>query len=396
MTFLLQLLVAGAAPDVTCARNGSSPAAWIDVPTFWINLDSNRPRADLMRAQLAVALAPGTCAVRVPAVHVSAVRRLTEGSPLLRERGGALFRGAWPPDGNASSAPQPVATREIEVAVMASHLRAIHAAAATGAAAFLILEDDAILVDAELPRHTFLPPQRAALLASALARAMPAGWSLGALNVIAFKRSWQQMEAIWRAAMRDRARQSVGADSPIVAIDPTLLNGQEPAGCPLQIWGAGGYLVSASGAAQIRALWPIADAEPNGRSDSLQLDLSRVCWSFPHQSAPCKRNVPRLQRPMINLHSDVCLLYYAAAGPALDATTAATVRGSAEHLRLRRQAEARGEVLRTYVLMPPPIIQAGGQGGIGAASAMSHPETADLHRWSRHSARQAWRLLLLP
>lgn len=380
-------------PDIVCGTR-TSPGAWIDLPTFWINLESNRARADAMRAQLAVALLPGACATRVPAVHTSMIWRFTSGTALLREEGGGLFRGQWP------SEAQQVSVREVEIAVMASHLRAIHAGAAAGAPAFLVLEDDAMITGA-LSRESLHPTQRAAFYASALARAMPLGWSMGALNVIAFKRVWLRMRALWNATMAERRRRRRSLDvqhvarsnlsSPVVAIDPVLLQGEREreAGCPAQLWGAGAYLTSAQGAATVLRLWSVIDLHPHDSATSLAVDFSRVCWSFPHQSRACKRNVPRLVRPMVNLHADVCLLYHTAAGPALDFATAASVRDNKTLLDLRAKAADRGEALRTFVLTPPPVIQ----GRVGK-EMMSHPETADLHEWSRYSSHRFWDALV--
>ena len=119
-----------------CGRSTAGRLSWIDVPTYWINVDYAVERAARMHAQLSEALLPGACATRVPAVLKADVPDVITGN--------IFFANAERPSELRFKSPS---TRELEIAVMSSHLKAIwmaHRADPRREAVCLVLEDDVL------------------------------------------------------------------------------------------------------------------------------------------------------------------------------------------------------------------------------------------------------------
>jgi len=179
------------ADEPTCAVGAAREGAWIDVPTFWINVDSAVERSERMRAQLRDALLPGTCATRVPAVTVAQLGQTVRGGLLLSEDGSGNLRFESP------------STKRVEIAVMLSHLKALLFASRLGVGltdAFLILEDDVDLGFTAAARASRPEWPTARLSADGLRRSLPDDWAFAQLMLITLPKRWRLMCAAPRCA----------------------------------------------------------------------------------------------------------------------------------------------------------------------------------------------------
>lgn len=171
--------------ETTCADGGVPlDSAWIDVPTFWINVDTATERAAKMREQLARVLAPDTCATRVPAVTLTELGSVIRGSFLLDPNASGELRYASP------------TTRKLEIAVMLSHIKALFFASRLGKgddAAFLILEDDVDLLYFPILRVKRPTWPTSRLSTDGMRRSFPADWSFAQLMVITLAKRWRLM-----------------------------------------------------------------------------------------------------------------------------------------------------------------------------------------------------------
>ncbi|KAJ1640699.1 hypothetical protein T492DRAFT_442988 [Pavlovales sp. CCMP2436] len=342
-----------ARPHDRLCGSDTSPAAWIDIEVFWINLNTDIDRASAMRAQLAVALVDGACATRVPAVTISDVAGVHLGGLKWLETG----------------ITSPSLSSELEVAFSVSHLRALywgHRSLRSSSHCFLVLEDDIDMLS--FPRAQFSPERRHAYFASSLAAVVGSSgrsWSFGLLNLIALKAHWVTMRKLW-----------VGQP---IAFNRLQLNKPTHAHCPAPIFGSGGYLASARGATTALRTW---DVRHISHAQALTVDVSRVCWAQPHpRGGQCPHMAP-VRRLTPDLRADTCLMHLDAFGPALNASE--VLSSPTAYDEQREAFLSRAEEEMGYFLYPPPLIQSAGPMQVN----MSHP--GRIHEWSRFSARKSW------
>lgn len=351
--------------DTQCGSRHRA-TAWIDVPTYWLNVDGATERAEAMRAQLRAALLPGACATRVPAVLTASTRPVRPGGGQPRPASGPFGRQL---------------TRPIELAIFASHLRAIHAASAVaGHALFLVLEDDVDLLS--FPRGRLAPLCRRAYFASQMARALPSGWSFGILNVLAHSAAWHRLRSVWRKALRLQA----GA---VAAIGAEDFAPNKKRACPVPLWSAAGYLVSAEGAARVLDTWPVRELRRPQSQARAVANISRTCWIHPFQWSRCLKT-PRVAWPDARLNADDCMLFSDwGNGPALAAGAAARIRTmeglEAAYLDAARAAGR----MQSYVLMPLPIANA--ENNSTSAQVRAHPDQSEMVAVSRRAQQESWR-----
>jgi hypothetical protein len=370
--------------DTTCGSATPGPLAWIDVPTYWINLDSAVARAARMRAQLAAALTPSTCATRVPAVEARAAWRAVTG--------GALFSEGIDELRFASGV-----TTRLDIAITLSHLRAVHLARLQhgAAACWLVLEDDVDLA--------FFPTVAAnvdgllaARSARAFADALPAGWGIAQLMALQSDNAWKRMQRLWQ----QEGSRWAGA-LPTATLAAAYAGGMHPT----EVWSAGAYLVSAEAGARWTELWPLAlEPPPADREeimesmlgDSFRVRIERVPWVKPHWRLVKEGALPLAPQfgpdvGFLHLHE-----FYGPPRSVDEATklgAAASVyspprSGDGSAAAKVRSAEGGGGArLREYLATPPLIISAPVN-----RTDMSHAGDEGMHRKSREFVRRWWGL----
>mmetsp|Transcript_49484 Transcript_49484/g.115787 ORF Transcript_49484/g.115787 Transcript_49484/m.115787 type:complete len:440 (-) Transcript_49484:444-1763(-) len=397
-SFILTLLaVAGAVhpSDVTSGSTPAGPNAWIDVPVFWINVDAALMRAAKMRAQLTQVLLPGVMATRVPAITLKSLNSTVGGGLLMDPAGTLRFTPS---------------TSQIEIAVMASHLKAIFfgsKALGTGhGKGFLVLEDDVDLLF--FPKMRTLWPDWPTSQLDGLLNSLPEdSSSIVMLMVIARHLEWRRLWEIWEAE-----------GHPLTIRAERLTLQKESGCCSSRLWAASAYLVSGSAAAEVLSIWPASETA----TGSFQLDVSRSCWtltmplalgqetlalrSVPHSFVKMPHRLVKLRakarrvayrrsncafemRQKVQSYSpmfisDSCLLHYESSGPAMSYETMLRVTGltsgqqgflsqsAAEQIIHSRQQTP----LQTYVMLPPPVVSRDSGDGLheGGSLAANHTE----------------------
>lgn len=334
---VLSLAAVGADERVCGAPSPSSCAAlrFIDVPTFWINVDSATGRAARMRAQLAAHLAVGVCATRVSAVRVDEVIEVAHGEllPLLLAR----------------RAPN------VEDAIMLSHLKAIFLAARRVSGPFLILEDDvdfmpishyhAVLPRANITNAAPLPPPPSV---RALAAGAPRGWSLLQLMVVAGGDDWAALRARWKAA---------GAP-PLVERASVVRRFSAPRrACEVASYSAGAYVLSARAAGSVLARWPTAVA-PRARG-GVRVRLDRSCftpasrWPAACAVAVAAGGAAAAPEPELAFFSDHCIVNFEMRGPAISLGRFEKERRAPNRSAAVEELDALADSWRSYSATPP-------------------------------------------
>lgn len=352
--------------DTLCGTTASQ-TAWIDVPVYWLNVDSAVERARAMRNQLKVSLTHGTCSTRVPAVRMSSTEHVRPGGGPERPKQSVYGRRL---------------TRPIELAISSSHLKALSAAAASrsSSTAFLVLEDDVHILPTFLPG--MLPGCGRHYYASELARALPAGWSFGMLNVLAHDIIWSRLRKLWHQALR---KGSGSSSSAVVAINSTALTPHRKPACPLPLWSAAAYLASAEGIKRVLSHWPVR--EQHGH---MVATYSRTCYIFPFQHDRCYKTTSTAF-PDARLDADNCMLFYDwGNGPALTAEEAQRITSMRELVSVsRRHAQAGGQ-MQTYIVLPLPVMNAPNSAMNTTAMSRSHPEQSGLVDLARRQQQAIW------
>jgi hypothetical protein len=310
MWALQSLLLSCAVQALPNVQHGLSPArplAWLDVPVFWINLDSAIHRAEMMRAQLSHALLPGLVATRVPALRIDEVATAVKGDLLFRANTSELlFCGP--------------STHHLEIAVMASHVKAILWGSRLGTAhdAFLVLEDDVELLF--FPRVRLLRPEwpTAGLTADGLRRSLPGDWSFAQLFATTFPTRWQAVRDAWKEGGR------------ATAIHAEKVTFGEERGCPSRLQSAGAYFVRSNAAAEVLATWP-AHETAIGSERKFRLNASHTCFEF--RSVTGQRcNMEDKWQHTLDLFprfiSDTCLLHMESYGPVLSTQEAPVINAA--------------------------------------------------------------------
>jgi hypothetical protein len=349
---LLGLAMAGAQSDVTSGSTPAGPNAWIDIPVFWINVDTAVRRAAEMRAQLEQVLLPGVVATRVSAVTLQSLHSTVTGGVLFGPAGALRFKSPT--------------TREIEIAVTASHLKAIFLGSKLGTGrdnGFMVLEDDINLLFFPRMREARLDWPTSKLSADGLLRSLPPDWSFAMLMVIASHRVWRQLHEAWEADGHATA----------IKADRINVNGNNQ-GCASKLWSTGSYLARGSAAAHVLSIWPAYETKSSssipGSNDTtgFLLDISRTCW---HDKTPrgrrCIDGRPGSNQSLEpNFVADHCLLHYESNGPAMSYDVAMRMSGMSSDnkqqvfvpLPAAKQIISLSQQtpLRTYVVTPPPVV----------------------------------------
>lgn len=382
----LKLLVSAAGgrahgtEDVLCGMESAGPIAWIDVPTFWINMDAAVARAEWMRAQLKEVLSSGTCATRVPATSSKDAWRMM--------RGDLFFRGTKLRYPRAH-------TGQLELAIAHSHLRAIHTAFEQNSLPCLVLEDD---TDLRAYPHTLVhanPPVTFSIARSvrAFAASLPPHWGIGQLMVLQGLGQWRSMTKVHANAVRWAA---ASGKAGVVALSVRKLIKARGQQCPAEAWSAGAYLVSAEAAQQFVATWPRLEGEGmgGGRAEDFALNASRACW-VKNCDSPVRDGYEL--RP--NMLADACLVHHASYGPALTEHEAALLGGAASKMQAQfdSKGSALGHVLRDrgrrwelreFVAAPPMVIAFE---NTTIMSNAAHPKESFLRRSSTENVLHWWR-----
>jgi hypothetical protein len=224
------------------------------VPAFWINVDASVGRASTMRAQLAEALLPGAVATRVPASLIGGVRTTVKGDLLFKTNTSELLFGG-------------PSTHHLEIAVMASHIKAILWGSRLGTSrdkASLLLEDDVDLLFFPRVRGLQTGWLTAQLTADGLRRALPADWSFAQLFATAHPTRWRATWEAWRTSGR----------APAVYAE-TVTYGRK-IGCSNRMQSAGAYFVRGSTAVEVLEKWPAHEKA----SGAFRLYANRTCFNF--------------------------------------------------------------------------------------------------------------------
>lgn len=362
--------------DRTCGVASACPDAYrfIDLPTYFINLDADVRKAARMRAQLGAHLAPGVCATRVRAVRMDEVDGVIHGDYLAR-----LGLGASRP--------------LVEYAIMASHLKAAYLALSSAAragrdggasaAGFLILEDD---MDVSPLVHFHAVGRRAEPAGAAptdslgaLARTLPRDWSLLQLMAVMEPNDWRAARAAWSAEAPSRA----------AALDKrglTQRGAQLGAPCWTPIWSAGAYVLSAAAAAMLMRLWPVS-AAPAERA-GVRVRVERSCVSGATRWAECAawhwHDRPAFDALFI---SDHCIVNLGTNWPPLSHS-----EWQAEWARAREGAAAAAHVARAngtrwreYIATPPWFTDCASAGSVHGAGRYSRAFT-----FSREATYRWW------
>jgi hypothetical protein len=337
---LLGLAMAGAQSDVTFGSTPAGPNAWIDVPVFWINVDTAVGRAAEMRAQLEQVLLPGVVATRVSAVTLKSLHSTVTGGLLFGPAGALRFKS-------------PTMHRP-EIAVTASHLKAIFLGSKLGTGrdnGFMVLEDDVDLLFFPRMREARHDWPTSKLSADGLLRSLPPDWSFAMLMVTANHREWRLLYEAWEADEHATAIQA----------ERLTVHGKDH-GCASRLWAAGAYLVRGSAAAHVLSIWP-ASVTATG---DFRLNVSRTCWHFKTPLGQrCLDGMPRSKQSLEpNFLSDHCFLHYESNGPAMSYDVAMRMSGMSSKqqgfvplsaakqiISLRKQTP-----LRTYAVTPPPVV----------------------------------------
>jgi hypothetical protein len=384
------------------------PCVRIDVPTFWINEDEATHRADVMRHQLALALARGACATRVPAVTKRQASDALSGGLLFRNGTATSSRGTW----RFADRQTKLRTGPLEAAIMLSHVRAVLVARALapGATSWLVLEDHVALVgqpeprgpigssrDARLSSQLFGPRRRlksarqspqscppgAPVSLGTLATALTAtekGWSAALLMVHApDARAFGQMVAAWWRAGSPRALRA------------TSMFARFKAGhlCEAVMTSAGAYLLSARGARTLDAMWPAALAP--GTPAGFRVQVDRACFRPSVTRRDCAQPtdlpVPRDGISPPEWIADHCWLNHEFHGPLLNlaqARRAARDGPFAAQLIAARSAGAiAGSDWRLLIATPPLVTD---------LTSSTHGQRYAQHAMSRNRTREWWRL----
>jgi hypothetical protein len=355
-----------------CGTQIRSKSAWIDVPTYWINVDYAIERAARMHAQLEQTLLPGACAWRVPAVLKSNVHNVVLGDIFFTDK-----------DKPTEMRFRSPSTRMLEIAVMSSHAKAVYMGQQHDPrpdAVFLVLEDDVDLMFFPSVRHRQPGWAISAMTANTFARSQPDDWSFAMLMIITLPLRWKMMHDAWR---EDGMGTVVRAER--VTVDARY-------GCPNKLWSAGAYLVRGTAAQAMQQLWPATMT----RDGEFRINVTRTCWHLRTQLMLAKCTpIFNQSTPGPNFVSDNCMLHYESFGPAL--TAAEAMQLSIRHgstpglptgkaiLRLRTQIRT-----RTYAATPPLVVSH------LSSIDMAHPEDYMVHNRSMGTAREWWEAGTVP
>jgi hypothetical protein len=286
--------------DLTHGASPAHPSAWIDLPVFWINVDHSAARAAAMRTQLSHALLPGAVATRVPAVLLNDIATTVSGELLFSPTNTSKLRFDGP------------STHRLEIAVMASHLKAILWGSKLGTAredAFLVLEDDVDLLFFPRVRRLQTEWPTAKLSLDGLRRSLPDDWSFAQLFATSFPTRWRDLWFAWRE------------DGRPTAIQAERVTYNRERGCPNRFHSAGAYLVRGNTAAEVLSTWP-AHETPKG---AFRLFVNRTCFAFRSITAQGCRMEDKWRHELDlfpRFVSDTCLLHMESFGPALTADEA--------------------------------------------------------------------------
>ncbi|KAJ1623629.1 hypothetical protein T492DRAFT_1125352 [Pavlovales sp. CCMP2436] len=238
----LAIVASTAGADTICGELTVGPLAdrhWVNVPTYWLNLDRAVARAAQMCAQLPHVLAHRTCATRVRAVDAAFAYHAVAGSVLYAESRDEL---RFPDD----------QMTRLNIAISLSHLKAHHLAFAARHAQYLVLEDDVDLlffpIAAKLGEGGVASRPLEARSARGFAEALPPGWATLQLMTIQSRGGWRKFRKLWR-----QSSSRWGGALPTSALAAAHGDGT----CPTEAWSTGAYLFSAGAAAQWIAAWLI-------------------------------------------------------------------------------------------------------------------------------------------
>ncbi|KAJ1623638.1 hypothetical protein T492DRAFT_1053464 [Pavlovales sp. CCMP2436] len=390
----LAIVASAAAADTICGELTVGPLAdrhWVNVPTYWLNLDRAVARAAQMCAQLPHVLAHRTCATRVRAVDAAFAYDAVAGSVLYTEGRDEL---RFPDD----------QMTRLNIAISLSHLKAHHLAFAARHAQYLVLEDDVDLlffpIAAKLGEGGVASRPLEARSARGFAKALPPGWATLQLMTIQSRGGWRKLRKLWR-----QSGSRWGGALPTSALAAAHGDGT----CPTEAWSAGAYLASAGAAAQWVAAWPIEfPTDPSAGSavtpsaalvselvqgDGFRVRVERVPWV-----KPCWRLQQEGPLPLrLNFVPDVGILHIfenygplrsveeaVAAGAAASAFAGTDRGGSGSSGDAGSQATAWPR-LREYIAAPPLVVS-----NPINISDMGHPGEATMHGISREFVLRWW------
>lgn len=402
--------------DRVCGTRDRALVHLLDLPTFWINLDTRPTQRRWMEMHLRARLATGVCATRVPAVPTSALRQVLHGH--VGERLAEI----------------------VEHAIMASHLKAARVALAAEPAApgFVILEDDvdfaplahfhgllrAASAAGPLPEprlHT-----RAGSSLRALLPSLRADWAIVQLEAKCTHMRWTELERTW------------WAQGLPPALDKEHLMLRAPSGAPCAMsampWSTTAYVLSPRAARElVERRWPVTldSSAPGG----VRIHVERSCYHprFKWKKECSERRFRAAQEQLGGAnrtiwHADWCLVNSVLFGPPLTAAALHRTQVQARLLaREERLAQARanapggggphgaqpqarlharanapggsvapppvsGSGWREYVAMPPWFTECSALGEPGGAHA-TNPTSVKHHCWAKIGAFAFYRRL---